>query len=172
MVVTVVSQHIQGIVSAFFQLLAEIRCVCGCLNEEIHPDLSVNLVFHGYIQNFTAQFDYRLKFLQNLVRAVLYIEDPLGLIIFSFLSAEDITSVGGENAVVLSTHQGNILDNDLAANMEFLCQSGTGQGSGGLLKLQQDLVSAFITSQVDTSNCKIQIIFITFLQKSQFNIDK
>lgn len=75
------------------------------------------------------QFRDGEELVEDLVGGVLDEKDPPGLRIPSVFGVEKVAFIGRQNARVLRPDEGNVLDDDLTADAEFLRQHCTGQGA-------------------------------------------
>ena len=140
MEVAVVGEDLQGVVPALFQTLHEIGGVLGVLDQQVRPDGAVEVVLHRHIQDAPAQVDDGHKFLHDPVGGVADKEDPLGLLRPDSVGAQRVAFVGGQDGQVFRPHQGDVLDDDLAAHME---RPGQGRARQGLPGLEQHLFDPF-----------------------------
>ena len=78
-------------------------------------------------------------------------EDPLGLGGTGRVGPQEIALVGGQDGHILRPHQGDVLDDDLAAHMEPLRQGRARHGLLGVQKHPAYLGSALLSGHGDSS---------------------
>ena len=129
-------------------------------------------MLHHYVQDFAPQVQNDHKLFQNLFGGMPDGKNPLGERIRTVAPAEKVAPVCGKNIVVFRTHQGDVLNNHLAAYMEGGCQSRPGQGNILDFEHLQDLISPFFSGHNQHPLRKNYIRCIIFSQPCQILLDK
>lgn len=148
MVMPVIREDFEGTGSAVLHFEAEIPGVFHVINDQIHPDLPIEVVIYEHIQHASAVIHDGAHFFYGLFGSMLDSED-CGTAVSLFLGMEQhITLVSGEDIAVLCPKQGDILYDDLSAHAEMLCQFGTADRGRTIHQIFSNCLSSYISVQI------------------------